>query len=208
MTTADDYINRVLENLPRSTPMRSQIAMELRGHIAERTAAGQSMDAALEQLGDPKALAESYLCAVPLESASFLRRGAAKAIDIAAVVFAVAVPTAWIGWRFGSAEFAPVLPFLPIVALLAGSFGFGLYTIVSEYWLGHTLGKHLLGLQVVRESGTPIGLGQSIVRQLPMFLQVYWIDVLFALFTERSQRAFELLSKSRVVVLRDRTAAL
>jgi len=28
---------------------------------------------------------------------------------------------------------------------------------------------------------------------------VFWIDVLFALFTERSQRAFELLSKTRVV---------
>jgi hypothetical protein len=38
------------------------------------------------------------------------------------------------------------------------------------------------------------------VRQLPMFLQMYWIDVLFALFTEKSQRAFELLSKTRVVM--------
>jgi hypothetical protein len=33
-----------------------------------------------------------------------------------------------------------------------------------------------------------------------MFLQVYIIDVMFALFTERSQRAFELLSQTRVVV--------
>jgi hypothetical protein len=35
---------------------------------------------------------------------------------------------------------------------------------------------------------------------LPMFMQMYWVDVLFALFTEKSQRAFELLSKTRVVV--------
>jgi hypothetical protein len=28
---------------------------------------------------------------------------------------------------------------------------------------------------------------------------VYWIDVMFALFTDRSQRAFEMLSKTRVV---------
>ena len=54
-------------------------------------------------------------------------------------------------------------------------------------------------LRVVRESGTRISLGQSIVRQLPMFLQIYMIDVLFALFTDRKQRAFELLSKTRVV---------
>jgi hypothetical protein len=32
-----------------------------------------------------------------------------------------------------------------------------------------------------------------------MFLQVYMIDALFALFTEKHQRAFELLSKTRVV---------
>ena len=41
--------------------------------------------------------------------------------------------------------------------------------------------------------------GQAIVRQFSMFLQVYWIDVMFALFTDKSQRAFELLSKTRVV---------
>jgi uncharacterized RDD family membrane protein YckC len=48
-------------------------------------------------------------------------------------------------------------------------------------------------------SGARISVGQAIVRQLPMFLQVYWIDVLFALFTDKSQRAFEMLSKTRVV---------
>ena len=59
--------------------------------------------------------------------------------------------------------------------------------------------KHLLKLRVVRESGGGISFGQSVVRQLPVFVQVGWIDVLFALFTERKQRAFELLSKTRVV---------
>jgi hypothetical protein len=29
---------------------------------------------------------------------------------------------------------------------------------------------------------------------------VFWIDVMFTLFTERSQRAFELLSKTRTVL--------
>ena len=52
---------------------------------------------------------------------------------------------------------------------------------------------------MVRETGARISLAQAIVRQLPMFLQVLWIDALFALFTDKSQRAFELLSKTRVV---------
>ncbi len=55
-------------------------------------------------------------------------------------------------------------------------------------------------MRVVRESGARIGLGQSFVRQLPQFLQVFWIDVMFALFTERRQRAFEVLSHTRVVM--------
>lgn len=200
MTAADDYINRVLDHLPRGTPMRAQIAMELRGNIAERLESGQPLADVLRQLGDPRTLAESYLTAVPLVSASFLRRGVAKLVDVIVVVLTILVfvglPTFWLAvyreWPF-------LLGFGVLLVILAASFGFGLYTIVAEHWLGYTLGKRALGLRVVRESGAPIGLGQSIVRQLPMFLQVYWIDVLFALFTDKSQRAFELLSKTRVV---------
>jgi hypothetical protein len=33
-----------------------------------------------------------------------------------------------------------------------------------------------------------------------LVLQVIWVDALFALFTERGQRAFELLSKTRVIL--------
>ena len=200
MTAADDYINRVLDHLPSDTPMRAQIAMELRGHIAERLESGQTVADVLGQLGDPRTLAESYLSAVPLVSASFLQRGLAKLIDVMVVLLTVMVivglPTYWLVWH---QEWPFLLGFGVLFAVLAASFGFGLYTIVAEHWLGFTLGKRALGLRVVRESGAPIGLGQSIVRQLPMFLQVYWIDVLFALFTDKSQRAFELLSKTRVV---------
>src|SRR6185503_14102916 len=74
-----------------------------------------------------------------------------------------------------------------------------LYPILSEHRVGRTIGKNLFGLRVVTEKGTRIGLGQAIVRQLPVFLQVFTIDALFALFTDRRQRAFEMLSKTRVV---------
>jgi uncharacterized RDD family membrane protein YckC len=197
--TADDYINRVLDHLPRGT-LRAQIAMELRGHIAGRLESGQPVEDVLRQLGDPTTLAESYLSAVPLVSASFLQRGVAKLLDVLVVVLTilivVALPIYWVAWYN---EWPSLLGFGVLVVVLAASFGFGLYTIVAEHWLGATIGKRALGLRVVRESGAPIGLGQSFVRQLPMFLQVFWIDVLFALFTDKSQRAFELLSKTRVV---------
>jgi len=34
-----------------------------------------------------------------------------------------------------------------------------------------------------------------------LLFQVFWIDILFALFTDRKQRAAELLSKTRVIQL-------
>jgi uncharacterized RDD family membrane protein YckC len=72
---------------------------------------------------------------------------------------------------------------------------------VAEYRFDQTLGKRWLDLRVVQESGARITLGRAFVRQLPQFLQIFWIDVMFALFTERSQRAFEILSRTRVVTL-------
>ena len=75
MRTADDYIDSVLKHMPRATPLRSQIALELRGHFAERVATGQSLDDIVDQLGDPSTLAESYLSAVPLVGASVLAPG-------------------------------------------------------------------------------------------------------------------------------------
>ena len=194
--TIDDYINRVLSALPQGTPQRSQIALELRGHIAERMGGGSSADDVLRQLGDPVALAESYLTAVPLVPASFGARVVAKVIDIALVVmFMVALAGLFVQLIPAKAMF----PFALFIILVGGSIMFGLYTVVSEATTGATVGKRAMKLRVVRESGAQIGAGQAIVRQLPMFLQVYLIDVMFALFTEKRQRAFEVLSKTRVV---------
>jgi uncharacterized RDD family membrane protein YckC len=54
---------------------------------------------------------------------------------------------------------------------------------------------------VVRVSGARIGLGQAFVRVLPVALEgVFPVDAAFVIFTEKQQRAFELLSKTRVVV--------
>lgn len=191
MTTGEAYINRVIDRMPRATPRRSQIAMELRGHIAERVERGQSLQDVVRQLGDPAALADSYLAAVPLMPASFWRRGAAKIIDLLLFV-ALFAPLVWLAWRVAGPFFVFMLPLIALA--------FALYFVAAEYWFDQTAGKRLLGMRVVRESGARIGLGQSFVRQLPQFLQVFWIDVMFALFTERRQRAFEVLSHTRVVM--------
>lgn len=193
--TGDRYVQSVIDQLPEGLPLRDHVATELRSHIAERLDRGQPLDAVLQQLGDPLTLAESYLSAVPFESAPLLPRFAAKAIDAAAVAGAAAAV---------GALFLPVLPpearpFLLAACLVGASIGFLVYTIISEYLYGQTLGKRLMGIRVVRESGARISLGQSLVRQIPLLGQFFLIDALFAVFTDRRQRAFELLTKTRAV---------
>ena len=203
MTTQDHYIESVLSNLPLATPQREQIALELRGHIAEGLGLGQPLDEILRRLGDPLKLAESYLQALPLKPAHLWSRVRAKLLDMLVVTVAMlllaAVPSALMFWQAESIAWHWVLPFVPFVVIVGGSFLFAGYTVLTEHLYGQTLGKHLTGLRVVRESGARISLGQSFVRQLPMVLQVFWIDALFALFTDKRQRSFELLSKTRTV---------
>ena len=193
--TTDRYLDQVLAHLPPTTPTRAQIALELRGPIEERLAAGQPLPEVLEQLGDPATLAESYLAGVPMALPGFGARLIAKVIDVA-IPFAIAAALAAVSW-FVPRETITLL--LLVIAIVVAAFGYVTYTIVAEWRSGQTIGKRRCGLHVVQESGAPITLGQAIVRQLPAMLQVLWIDALFALFTERRQRAFELLSKTRVV---------
>jgi uncharacterized RDD family membrane protein YckC len=196
MTTADDYVNTVLGMMPPTMPQRTQIAAELRSHIAERLAHGHTIDDVLKQLGDPATLADSYLSAEPLVSADFRSRAFAKLLDGLAV-FAVVCPIAWVVARLVPTGFG--MPVATLIVLVGGSLLFGVYTVMAEYRRGQTIGKRLQGIRVVSETGARVSLGQAIVRQCSMFLQVYWIDVMFALFTDKSQRAFEMLSKTRVV---------
>lgn len=197
--TTDAYIARVLADLPRDATMREHIALELRGTIAERLAHGEPEAEVLRHLGDPSLLAASYLSAIPLQPGGLVERAAAKAIDLALAV-AVGGLIVGAGALVASTQEAPqVMPFAIAAGLIVGGVGFLVYTIAAEAVWGATAGKHLLSLQVVRETGGPIGAGQAIVRQLPWLFQVFWIDALFVLFTDRRQRAFELLSKTRVI---------
>jgi uncharacterized RDD family membrane protein YckC len=177
--------------------LRDQIAMELRSHIAERLEHGQPLDEVLRHFGDPQALAESYLAAVPLHSVAFLRRAAAKLIDFLVIVAFVAT-LAVLGWMVGPTGLVWFLPVLCIMGCLVGLFG---YTILAEHHVGQTIGKRVMGIQVVRESGARISLGQSAIRQLPLLGQIFIIYVLFALFTEKHQRAFEMITKTRAVAV-------
>lgn len=197
-TTMDDYIKQVVDRMPSGNPLRAQITLELKAMIGERLARGQSMDEILRQLGDPASFADSYLSAEPLEAAAFWPRAAAKIVDFVIVASVLVLAALVVRARRGAlpGDVGVGVPELILVFLVVAS---PLYTVLSEYYAGKTIGKWLMGLRVVRESGARIGLGQAFVRQLALVFQVFVFDCLFALFTEKRQRACELLSKTRVV---------
>ena len=204
MTVLEQYISEVMSQIPVGAH-RDQIAMDLRAHLAERLENSPSVEDAIRQFGDPETLAESYLSSFALTSASFMSRAAAKLVDIPGIVIAGCV-VVFAAWKlFGPADtplfeaIAQGREVLIWICMATLIFIIPGYFILAEYLTGQTLGKRLLGLHVVRESGTRISLGQSIVRQIPLIGEFFVIDVLFAPFTEKKQRAFELISKTRVV---------
>jgi uncharacterized RDD family membrane protein YckC len=197
MTPEEIYVRNVLRHVLRG-PVRDQIEADVRGHIAERIERGGSVDEALRSLGDPKALAESYLAAVPLRNPPFGRRALAKIVDLLIVMLLPGL--VFVGWWTTAAHEPSEPVWITWAAAYLCAVGISCwYPILLEGLTGRTLGKRLFGLLVVTEKGARIGIGRSIVRQLPVLFQVTLIDALFALFTERRQRAFELLSKTRVV---------
>src|SRR5688572_3292015 len=112
MTAADEYVKSVLEWMPRTMSRRVQIGTELQGHIAERVAAGHPIAEVLRQLGDPVALAESYLAEVPLIPAPHGRRIGAKLADLVMCIAMLVMTIVLImlpAWWFGLAS--EVMPF-------------------------------------------------------------------------------------------------
>jgi uncharacterized RDD family membrane protein YckC len=196
--TVDQYIHAVLDLMPQATPGRDQIARELRANIHERLERGEQLLDVLAQLGKPAKLADEYLAAIPMVAVPTSERFLAKLIDFGPVLVVV-MPLVYVAVkRMAFPEFNWIL-FCAFTFACSGV-GLCIYTALAELATSRTLGKWMRGLHVVQESGRRITIGQSLVRQLPFLMSIYFIDAFFALFTDRHQRAFEMLSKTRVVV--------
>jgi uncharacterized RDD family membrane protein YckC len=199
-TSAEDYIDAVLACVPAARD-RERIDAELRARLDP----GVTMERAVATYGHPRDVAEFYLASVPLESAPFLRRVAAALIDIPSVMVA-GFAFFYFAWRVvssgGESFIAAIFTGNPVAIVLCFAtltFMSPMYYIVGETTTSQTVGKRLMGIRTVRESGARITVGQAIVRQIPLFFGFYLLDGLFALFTSKRQRLFELISKTRVV---------
>ena len=197
MRPEDAFVQQVLRHVPGHS-VREQVEVELRGHIADRLERGGSVEDAIRALGDARTLAESYLAAVPLRLPPHGRRLLAKVVDLVLVFLLPSL--VFVTWWTTASDDPSQPVWIGFATAYVVTLGFSSwYPILMESRSGQTLGKKLFGLQVVTEKGTQIGLGQAIVRHLPLLFQIFSLDALFALFTDRRQRAFEMLAKTRVV---------
>ena len=207
----DRYIAAVLSRIPRGVAERARIASDVRTHILERVEAGQPLAEALEQMGAPEEVARAYLEEIGLPLARLSRRLGAFLIDLLLGMLVVGPALAvWFGvvlvplWEMEVESF-PVWWMLPSLFIVTGVSTLVLsvlYFPALEALYGQTLGKRLLGICVTTESREQIGWGAAIVRRLQLFLEIFWIDAVFALFTRNRQRAFDLLAKTVVVECR------
>lgn len=79
-----------------------------------------------------------------------------------------------------------------------------LYCVVTEgRWNGQTVGKKLVGIRVVSESGDRIGYKKSLLRNVPALvssgLLLYIVAFVVILSTDRRQRLFDKLASTVVV---------
>jgi uncharacterized RDD family membrane protein YckC len=73
------------------------------------------------------------------------------------------------------------------------------YFPLAEAIWGTTVGKHALGLCVVAENGTRVTWGKALLRRIPFYFEFFFLDAVFAVFTKRRQRAFDLVARTVVV---------
>lgn len=221
MSTVESYVERVMDHVPRALPERSRIELEVRAHLVESLEAGRSEAEAVNHMGPPEEVARSYLAEVELPLAGLGRRTAAFFIDMGlglAVVLGCVLVVAVVGPGLGALADAgyfrdpgtgvEVLRVLGVAAagifvLTAAAVSF-LYFPLLEHLYGQTLGKWMLDIAVVRESGLRVGILPAVVRRLPLFFEFFWLDALFAPFTERRQRAFDMVAKTLVVDVSER----
>ena len=200
------YVNQVLDQIPGPARERDRIGADVAAHVGERVAAGASVEAAVAQMGGAAEVARAYLAQVPMRMAPLSRRVGAFLADVALGFAAVLVMAAALGLGalgVRAFESAPV----PIAIGVGVAAGIGLsafvlsivyFPLCESVW-GQTIGKRLFEIYVAQEDGTRVSLWNAIVRRIPFVFEFFWLDALVALFTEKRQRAFDLVAKTVVV---------
>lgn len=206
MSEAERYLHEVLRHVPAAFPeRRARIAADLRSHLAESVAAGESEAGAVRRMGPAEQTASTFLQGAPLPLAPLADRIGAYVLDNALLVAPVLAAFALAGMRdpawLASLE-NPATPGARIVvgAVVVATIAVSLlYFPLFEARTGQTPGKRIFGIAVVRASGTGVRFGTALLRRLPSLFNFALLDAVFAPFTARRQRAFDIVAGTLVV---------
>ncbi|MDP8207747.1 MAG: RDD family protein [Candidatus Electryonea clarkiae] len=222
MSRIDRYIAQVMRNIFASPDDKKNFASDLQAHIDEAMSNGDTEATVLRRMGEPEDIATEFMSDVKLQYANYFERLVAFIIDLS-VCFSVTVPLFFIILFSPSIFSQPssigdLLYYLTYSAVhvekislsvghavVLGAFiisTMGLYILyfpLLEYRFGKTLGKHLMRLRVVREWGAEPGLGYTFIRRFSYFFDIIALDSIFIFFTEKRQRAFDIVAKTVVV---------
>jgi uncharacterized RDD family membrane protein YckC len=206
MSDAERYVHEVLSHVPAAFPeRRARIASDLRAHLADSVAAGESEAGAVRRMGSPEQTAESFLLDVKLPLAPLSDRVGAYLLDnavVAAPIVGAVALAAMLNPELLARVSHPRTSGLQVVAgvLLAAAIAFSLlYFPVFEARTGQTPGKRLFGIAVVKTAGTAVRFWGALLRRLPSLFRFALLDALFAPFTARRQRAFDIVAGTLVV---------
>jgi uncharacterized RDD family membrane protein YckC len=208
MNAAEQYIHEVLRNIHASPLERQRIEADLRAHFQEALGANEPLHAVISRMGSPLEVAAEFMSQMTLRYAGFWSRVAAFAIDMAvfipiaailaitAVVLANLVPQHPQGLEYVTGA---IFIGLTVVCVLVVIGIILLYFPILEGRFGQTVGKKLLRMYVLKENGLPIGYKEAFLRRLSFYFEFLAPDALFALFTAKRQRAFDIVARTIVI---------
>jgi len=203
MNASERDIQAVMPRVLGSEADRRRRAEDLRAHFQDGQTRGDTTAQIIARLGSPDDVAEAFHLEREMAFAGFWSRLVAFLGDLG-LITALTAPLILTGvWTAeGLTRVGVIRPLALLSALACGLAVAGLFVCyfpLLEARFGKTLGKHLLGLRVVRQTGTPITLGQAFLRRLSLYFELLVPDALFIPFTANRQRALDLLAKTVVV---------
>ncbi|MBU0692264.1 RDD family protein [bacterium] len=222
MTMRDSYLADVAKHITAHREQKEQFINDLRAHFEEGQAAGDSDMAVIDRLGQAEDVAAEFMTNIQIKLAGFWERTLAFLVDMALCIYTMVfmygivlgVPYMIFG-GFSSESLLKLaedvftlkmlgsltiilIPMLILVVLGTGAL-FLLYFPILEAQFGQTLGKRLLGLRVLKERKTAIGMKEAFLRRLSYYVEILALDALFIPFTDKKQRAFDIVAKTIVV---------
>jgi uncharacterized RDD family membrane protein YckC len=195
---AQEYIARVLAEMPAHASDRARLTDDVRAHIEDAVERGATPEEALSRLGPPAELARELLSESTPPLASLRRRAAALLFDLGVLWALLVSASATLVLAAGGTDL--VSEGWNLALIVGAAVASLVYFPLFEARWGRTPGKLAFGLAVVRADGGRAGWKHALLRRLPFISSHFvWLDSAAALVTKRKQRAFDMVADCVVV---------